>query len=173
MGAVESGYLAVNIKQLRSARGLSQQQCAAKAGIPRPTWSHLESGEANPTLSVLLKVAKTLSITVEELVQAPRAECHLYQAGSVPVEQRGGVSIQALLPETIDGLQIERLEFAALGSMTGVPHILGSREYLVCNSGRVELTVAGETWALSTGDVLVFRGDQKHSYRNPQRVKAS
>ncbi|MFT5430416.1 MAG: quercetin dioxygenase-like cupin family protein, partial [Myxococcota bacterium] len=33
-------------------------------------------------------------------------------------------------------------------------------------TGSVELTAAGETWSLSPGDVVVFRGDQKHSYLN-------
>jgi quercetin dioxygenase-like cupin family protein len=26
--------------------------------------------------------------------------------------------------------------------------------------------VAGEQWTLGPGDVVVFRGDQRHSYRN-------
>ncbi len=31
---------------------------------------------------------------------------------------------------------------------------------------------SGESWTLSPGDVLVFRGDQKHSYRNLGSVDA-
>lgn len=124
-------------------------------------------------MSVLLKVAGALGVSIEELVQAPRAECRFYKAGSLPLERRGGGLIQALLPESITGLQIEKLELDVQGGLTGVPHIPGSREYLVCNSGQIELAVAGETWRLSPGDVLVFRGDQKHSYKNIGRRKAS
>jgi quercetin dioxygenase-like cupin family protein len=51
--------------------------------------------------------------------------------------------------------------------MTGVPHTPGTREYLTCESGMVELSVAESNWLLHAGDVVVFRGDQKHSYRNP------
>jgi mannose-6-phosphate isomerase-like protein (cupin superfamily) len=43
----------------------------------------------------------------------------------------------------------------------------GTREYLTCEAGTVELWVEGESWLLSPGGVLVFRGDQKHSYVNP------
>jgi quercetin dioxygenase-like cupin family protein len=50
--------------------------------------------------------------------------------------------------------------------MTGIPHRIGTREYLACESGQVELVVSGETYQLSPGDVVVFRGDQKHSYAN-------
>ncbi|MEC8191146.1 MAG: helix-turn-helix transcriptional regulator, partial [Myxococcota bacterium] len=44
-----SSNLALNVRQLRSARQLSQVQLAQIAGIPRPTLAHLESGSANPT----------------------------------------------------------------------------------------------------------------------------
>jgi quercetin dioxygenase-like cupin family protein len=56
--------------------------------------------------------------------------------------------------------------------MTGIPHTPGTREYLTCESGQVELTESGRSWTLSPGDVVVFRGDQKHGYRNPGRARA-
>ena len=51
--------------------------------------------------------------------------------------------------------------------MVGVPHTDGTREYLTCERGTVELTVAGSTWRLEPGDVVAFRGNQKHQYFNP------
>jgi quercetin dioxygenase-like cupin family protein len=51
-------------------------------------------------------------------------------------------------------------------AMTGVPHTPGTREYLTCERGSVELGAGGERFTLSPGDVVVFRGDQKHGYRN-------
>ena len=64
----EHDHLADNIKALRETRGLSQQQMAKAAGIPRATWTHLESGAANPTLAVLVKVAAALQVRLDELV---------------------------------------------------------------------------------------------------------
>ena len=46
-----------NIRQLRDRRGLSQQRLADLSGVPRATWANLESGGANPTLAVLVRVA--------------------------------------------------------------------------------------------------------------------
>jgi quercetin dioxygenase-like cupin family protein len=37
--------------------------------------------------------------------------------------------------------------------------------------GELELTVAGESHRLFAGDVLVFRADQVHQYRNPGRAR--
>jgi len=66
----------------------------------------------------------------------------------------------------LQGLELDRLELPAGSQMIGIPHRLGTREYLACESGQVELAVSGEKYALSPGDVVVFRGDQKHSYAN-------
>jgi quercetin dioxygenase-like cupin family protein len=51
--------------------------------------------------------------------------------------------------------------------MTGIPHTPGTREYLACESGEIVLVASGEEYRLATGDVVAFRGDQRHSYLNP------
>jgi transcriptional regulator with XRE-family HTH domain len=158
--------LANNLRQLREARGASQQQMAKSAGVPRPTWAHLESGAANPTLAVLIRVASALGVSVEELIAPPRSSSKFYPASALPVRRRGNVVVRKLLPDTIVGLEIERLELPPGAQMTGVPHTPGTREYLTCERGEVELSESGTAWKLGPGDVVVFRGDQKHGYRN-------
>jgi XRE family transcriptional regulator, regulator of sulfur utilization len=155
-----------NIAQLRQARGLSQQQIAKLAGIPRATWANLESGAANPTLAVLVAVAKALQVRLEELIEPPRRSGRHYPAAALPVRKRGTVTVRKLLPETIAGLEIERMELPPGGAMPGIPHTPGTREYLTCERGQIELSAAGERWQLAPGDVVVFRGDQRHGYRN-------
>ena len=167
MADTTAAYLAANLRSLRETRGMTQAQMAKAAGVPRPTWAHLESGAGNPTLGVLVKVAAALQLRVEELIGPPKTSARLYRAASIATRQRGAVTIRRLLPEPIPGMEIERLELPARGAMTGVPHTPGTREYLTCERGTVELAAAGEVWALRPGDVLVFRGDQKHGYRNP------
>jgi len=158
--------LAANARRLRDARGLSQQQIAKLAGIPRPTWASLESGAANPTLAVLARAAAALQVSIEELIGPPRTAARRFAAAELRVRKRQGAAIRALLPEAIPGLDISRMEFAPAGQLSGIPHTAGTREYLTCESGRVELVASGERWELDPGDTLVFRGDQRHSYRN-------
>ena len=158
--------LAANLKRLRDTRALSQQQSADLAGIPRATWASLESGAANPTLSVLTRVAAALAVSIEELIGAPRTACQLYRADEIPARRRQGVRLRPLVPEAIPGLEVSRMELPPGGSLTGIPHTPGTREYLTCESGHLELAAAGERWQLAPGDVLVFRGDQRHGYRN-------
>lgn len=160
-------HLAHNLKQLREAQGLTQEQCSRTAGVPRPTWANLESGAANPTLSVLVKVAAALRVSVEELISAPKAVCRLYSSDVLESRERAGVTVRQLLPDALVGLQIERMELTPDAHLKGVPHTPGTREYLTCERGKVRLVVAGERYDLAEGDVIVFRGDQKHSYHNP------
>ena len=159
--------LAKNVKQLREARGMTQQQIAKLADVPRATWAHLESGAANPTLGILHRAALALQVSIEELISSPRAACRLYEKGTLPTRSPGQVLVRKLLPDPIPGMEIDRMEIAPAGRMTGVPHTPGTREYLTCESGEILLVVSGERFRLGSGDVAVFRGDQRHSYHNP------
>lgn len=163
----EHDHLADNIKAIREARGLSQQQISKAAGIPRATWTHLESGAANPTLAVLIKVANGLQIRVDELLASPRQPARHLRAADLPVKLKGQVSVRRLLPETLPGLDLERMSLPPSARMVGVPHTPGTREYLTVERGTVELAVSGERYTLAEGDVVTFRGDQRHSYHNP------
>jgi transcriptional regulator with XRE-family HTH domain len=162
-----SGRLGRNVRQLREARGLTQQQLAKVAGLPRATWANLESGAANPTLSVLQRVAEAFQVTLEELIAVPRAAAEKYPRGSLPVRQRGEVTVNKLLPDAIPGMEIDRIELPPGARMTGVPHTPGTREFLTCEVGAIVLVAAGERYELSPGDLVAFRGDQRHSYANP------
>lgn len=162
-----AGRLAKNIKQLREARGMTQQHLSKLAGLPRATWANLESGTANPTLAVLYRVAGALQVPMEELISPPKAACQFYPKGTLPQRTTGQVVISKLLPDTVLGIDLERIEIPPRGRLTGIPHTPGTREYLICEAGEIILVAAGEKWKLGPGDVVVFRGDQRHSYTNP------
>ena len=161
--------LAHNVRELRQTRGFTQEQMAKLAGLPRATWSSLESGAGNPTLNVLHAVCVAFQVSLEEIVAAPRANARLYPKGTLPQRARGNVSVSSLLPDKIPGMQIERLELPVGSRMIGVPHTKGTREYLTCETGSIELVASGESFPLHEGDVVVVRGDQRHSYVNVGR----
>jgi len=156
-----------NLRLLRTARGVSQAQIAHAAGIPRATWSNLESGGANPTLAVLAGAAAALGVSLEELLASPHTEARLHPRDSLPVRRPGNASVRKLLPDPVPGTDIERMELPPGGRFTGVPHTPGTREYLTCEAGTLEVTVAGEVLLAAPGDVIAFRGDLRHAYHNP------
>ncbi len=164
--------IARNVKQLREARGLTQEQIAKLATVPRATWTNLESGVANPTVSVLHRAASALQVTIEELLSVPRAACEFFPVDALAIRNVGQARVRKLLPHAIPGMEMERLELPGGGRMAGVPHTPGTREYLTCETGEIILVAAGERWHLQAGDVVAFRGDQRHSYSNPAQRSA-
>jgi transcriptional regulator with XRE-family HTH domain len=55
------------IKQLRTERGLSQEEIGLRAGI-HPTWiSHIESGRNNPAWGSVRRIAAALGVRLSEL----------------------------------------------------------------------------------------------------------
>ena len=63
---------------------------------------------------------------------------HVKEAQLV-ARKRGEVTVRKLLPETLAGLDLERMIFPARARMIGVPHTEGTREYLTCERGAIEL----------------------------------
>jgi transcriptional regulator with XRE-family HTH domain len=162
-----SDRLAQNVRQLREARGATQAELARLARIPRATWAHLESGAGNPTLAVVCRVAEALQVSLEELLARPRASARHYPKSSLVSKARGNATLRKLLPDPLPGMEFDRIELPPGGRLTGIPHTPGTREYLACEAGQLVLVASGESFMLEAGDVVVFRGDQRHSYHNP------
>src|ERR1041384_3968386 len=96
-----SSRLGRNIRELRQARGLTQQQMAKLSGLPRATWANLESGDGTPTLAVLHAVAVAFQVSLEEIVAEPRATAKIFKRGSLPERVRGTVRVSTLLPDNV------------------------------------------------------------------------
>lgn len=161
-------HLARNLVGLRRVRKLTQDALAGAAGLPRSTVANLESGEANPSMAVLVKVAAALQVPIDELLAAPRAKVRRWAAQDLGVQHRGrGITERPLVPEPVPDQMCSLMDFAPAGVMGGTPHLPGTREFFTCLQGRVNLYVAGERYELGEGDVLAFPGNVSHSYQNP------
>ncbi|MGE5095856.1 MAG: helix-turn-helix domain-containing protein [Betaproteobacteria bacterium] len=162
-----SRHLARNLASLRQVRSLTQEALARAAGVPRSTIANLESGDGNPSLAVLVKVAQALATSIDELLASPRAKVRRWAAKDLASVSRGrGVTTRDLVPEPVPEEVMELMEFAPGAVMAGTPHLPGTREFFSCLQGGVTIFVAGERFELDAGDVLGFPGNVPHSYRN-------
>jgi transcriptional regulator with XRE-family HTH domain len=59
------------LRELRAQRGLTLQEVAERAGIDVSTLSRLESGKRRLALDHLPRLARALSVSTDELLQAP------------------------------------------------------------------------------------------------------
>jgi transcriptional regulator with XRE-family HTH domain len=64
-------FLASNVYDLRTARGITQAALAKAIGIAQPRIAEIERGEANPRLSTIGRLAYALDTTVSDLLKIP------------------------------------------------------------------------------------------------------
>jgi transcriptional regulator with XRE-family HTH domain len=57
-----------NLRQLREAKGWSQEAFAHEAGIHRTYVSDIERGARNPTILIVAKLADALEVSASELL---------------------------------------------------------------------------------------------------------
>lgn len=60
-----------NLEQLRKATGLTQQELSESAEVSRKSINAIENGIYVPSTVLALKIAKTLSCSVEDLFALP------------------------------------------------------------------------------------------------------
>ena len=61
-----------NVRALREAAGLSQEELAFRAGMKRTYLSDLERGVRNPTVRALGRLAEALSVPADRLLADDR-----------------------------------------------------------------------------------------------------
>lgn len=60
--------LAAEVRRLRHARGLTQDEVAALAGVGRETVLNMEAGRTDPEFSTVAKVANVLGLSLDNIV---------------------------------------------------------------------------------------------------------
>jgi XRE family transcriptional regulator, regulator of sulfur utilization len=169
-----AAHLSRNLLALRHVRNLTQELLAKAAGVPRSTIANLESSSGNPSLTVLVKVANSLGVPLDELLASPRAKVRKWEKSELASQGAGrGVTLRSLIPERVPDELLNVMEFAPGASMRGSPHLPGTREYFTCLFGQVTIFVAGERFDLAPGDVLAFPGNVAHSYKNPDAARTA
>jgi transcriptional regulator with XRE-family HTH domain len=166
----------VNLRRLRSRRGLSLERLAQRSGVSRAMLSQIELGHSAPTITLLWKVARALEVTFSTLitergVAAPRVLSA--RNAKLLTNREATFSSRALFPfDQPRRTEFYELRLKAAGEERAPPHPPGTLENLVVTSGAVEIEVEGETHRLCTGDAILFTADVPHRYRNPGPIDA-
>ena len=160
----------MNIQRIRKGQKLSIDRLAEKTGVSRSMLGQIERGTVNPTVSILHKLAQGLHVPLEELV-AYHEEPGIEQLRSVDAAgQRlnGGKVIRNMLFPYDDttGSESSQMDIFISGSYEPEDQIPGSRVYVTCLSGTLELETGGEHLTLLSRDCGAFPGDKPYRYVN-------
>lgn len=71
--AEAGAQVAIQVREIRRARHLSQRQLASRMQVPRTYISKIENGKAIPTLGSLERLAAALEVEVRQLVRDARS----------------------------------------------------------------------------------------------------
>jgi transcriptional regulator with XRE-family HTH domain len=152
------------LRALRTEHGMTLAALSTATGISVSTLSRLESGRRRPTLELLLPLARTYQVPLDELVETPGAgDPRVHQA---PFE-RDGVTMVPLTRQS-GGLQAYKLVFPArsrTGALEQKSH--DGYEWLYVLSGRLRLLLGPREFVLAAGEVVEFDTRVPHAFSNP------
>jgi transcriptional regulator with XRE-family HTH domain len=168
-GAVAAA-VARNLRALRSGRGFSLDQLAARSGLSKGMLVQLERGGTNPSIATLCRAADALGVTVPRLVEVGETPtARVVKAEEAVTLWRGRAGSAARLLAGLDQPELSELwewRLAPRDAYRGEPHPAGSREMLHVLEGVLTLTVDQARHQAHRGETLLFHADRPHAYAN-------
>ncbi|MBT3150146.1 helix-turn-helix transcriptional regulator [Streptomyces sp. CHD11] len=147
------------LRALRRERGITLADLAATTGVSESTLSRLESGQRRATLELLLPLARTYDVPLDDLVGAPRTgdprihlkPLHRFGMTFVPLSRRpGGVhAFKMIIPARPEPLE-------------PTPQTHEGFEWLYVLNGRLRLVAGERDLTLSPGEAAEFDTSVPH-----------
>lgn len=165
--------LGERMKALRSARAMTLDDLAQRAGVSRAMISRIERGEASPTAQLLARLCGALGTTLSRFF-APD------EPASEPLRRRDeqriwrdpatGYLRRSVSPDgTGSPVDVVEVEFPPGASVIFGPQQFddGQTQHLWLLEGRLTMKAGDTTHALEPGDCLFMRLADSHSFQNP------
>ena len=156
------------IRQRRGDRRLSLDQLAAQAGVSKGMLVQIESGQANPSIATLCKVAAALGASVADLVQVSgRHPAEVLPAGAPRLLWRGpkGGSATLLVGSAgPDMLELWAWELRPGERYQAEAHPQGTEELIHVVRGRLSLAFGEVSYLIESGGSASAHTDRPHAY---------
>jgi transcriptional regulator with XRE-family HTH domain len=139
------------LRRLRTHRGVTLTELAAKTGISKSTLSRLETGQRKPSLELLLPIAHAHHVPIDELVGAPE----IGDPRIRPKARKRNGRIVIPLSENTRGLSAWKV---LIPPERGEPElrIHEGYEWLYVLSGRLRLILGDHDITMGLGEVAEF-----------------
>ncbi|MEU6645915.1 XRE family transcriptional regulator [Saccharomonospora sp. NPDC046836] len=163
--------LGQRIQGIRRDRGMTLQDLAEASAVSVSMLSAVERGDKAPTVVVLDRIAVGLGVPLPALVAEPDAgRVIVRRAAEQDVVDEPGGWQRTILTPVVPGVNFELISSTLPpGCEPGTypAYAPGSHEYIVVESGTVELTIDGDqTIVLDAGDSIYLAADVTLTYAN-------
>ncbi|MFJ9352352.1 helix-turn-helix domain-containing protein [Streptomyces sp. NPDC101237] len=147
--------VAPQLRSLRRRAGLTLEAAARDAGLSAAHLSRLETGQRQPSLPMLLALARVYGTTVSELLGESVADQHaIVRAGDMEPTRAGGWTYWQA-GASGRGMQSLRVRVPH-GSQGDIVRVHPGEEWLYVLSGRLRLRLGDTTHVLAAGDSAHF-----------------
>jgi transcriptional regulator with XRE-family HTH domain len=139
------------LKRMRSQRGVTLANLSERTGISKSTLSRLETGQRRPSLELLLPLAQTYRVPLDDLVGAP-------EVGDPRIRLKPRrVNGRTVLPLTQQpgGVQAWKIIIPATQSKPK-PRVHDGYEWLYVLAGRIRLILGDRDLVLGVGEAAEF-----------------
>jgi XRE family transcriptional regulator, regulator of sulfur utilization len=153
------------LKKARRTQGLSLEAVEKLSGVSRSMVSQIERGESNPTVATLLNLTRALNVDFAGLLGEESAEdrVEIQHENQTPALDRDGCKIRILSPPQDTGrFEVYELIFTEGGRLESKPHERGTREQLIAEDGRLEVTSGVAKGIINKGDTARYAADVPH-----------
>jgi len=163
----------VRLRQLREQRNMSMRTLASLSGLSANALSMIERSKTSPSVSTLYKIADALGVSITSFFGD---EAERQQVVFIKGNERSRVPFVQGVWEGLGGEQfIGRIEPFVLtlesGATSGQHAMMHTgHEFVFCLRGSLEYKVEDQTYALESGDSLLFAARLRHSWKNAGNV---
>jgi transcriptional regulator with XRE-family HTH domain len=170
--------IALRVRDLRAARGLSLDALARRCGVSRSMISLIERGRTSPTAVVLDKLAAGLDVSTASLFDDPQPRSGAVARGADQQPWRdpgsGYVRRNVSPTGTATPMQIVDVSFPPRARVTyeTVARDSPMHQQVWVLEGTIEVTVDGDVHRLGSGDCLALVLEGPVIYHNPTGVQA-
>ncbi len=160
------------ILRLRTAEKLSLGDLSQISGVAKSMISQIERNETNPTLGTLSRISTALGVNIENVLSNPELAPPLVQKSSIQdtplIKSEDGLCELRIIGwiESVEWAQWYDFKAKPGGKLESSAHPAGTVENLTILSGSLNVSVAGETWAVNQGETLRYRADRDHFIEN-------
>ncbi|MNO34256.1 HTH-type transcriptional regulator SinR [compost metagenome] len=155
------------LKKFRKEKNMSLEELAELTGVSKLTLGNIERGETNPTIAIIWRISKGLSLPFMALFKSEDPVC-LYRAGEglrFTSDQKNWV-VEPIFKNASYDIEMYRAYLQPNSSYYPEGHHINSTEIATVMTGAIEIHVNGEVYVLNQYDSISFRADSPHSYTN-------
>ncbi len=144
------------LRQVRELRGFTLTDLAARTGISKSTLSRLETGQRRPSLELLLPLAQTFRVPLDDLVGAP-------DVGDPRIRLKARrVHGRTVVPLTQGLVGVQAWKIILPVNRTPKVRTHEGHEWLYVLTGRMRLVLEDEDLELGVGEAIEFDTARPH-----------